>query len=150
MLAALALTAVVTRPLVAGAALFGSRLIAILFGAKYPYAAQPFAILAIGMGMHGFYTVIRNILIGLGRPGIDAVASGAAMLCTVGIGLMLVPRFALVGAALAFTTGAAMRTLIIGTFALWNLWTRFRASCPPSRRWLRRSFLLFSGLLDKS
>ena len=123
MLAALALTAVVTLPLVAGAALFGSRLIAILFGAKYPYAAQPVAILAVGMGLHGFYTVIRNILIGLGRPGIDAVASGAAMLCTVAIGLALVPRFGLVGAALAFTTGAAMRTAIIGTFAVWNLWT---------------------------
>jgi O-antigen/teichoic acid export membrane protein len=121
MLAALGLTGLATIPLVAGAVLLGPRLILIMFGEKYPDAAGPLAILAIGMGLYGFYTVMGSIWVGLGRPGIDPIATGIAMACTVIMGLTLIPRMGLDGAALAFTVGAAARLVVIAAFTLWTL-----------------------------
>jgi len=122
-LAALALTGVVTIPLVAGAIVFGPRLIFIVFGTKYPQAATPLALLAIGMGLYGFYTVMGSIWVGLGRPIIDPVATGVAMVCTLGVGLVMIPRVGLEGAALAFTIGAGARLIMIGGFTVWALST---------------------------
>jgi O-antigen/teichoic acid export membrane protein len=124
MLAALGLTSLATIPLVSGAALFGSRLVLIMFGSKYPQAAAPLAILAIGMGLYGFYTVMGSIWVGLGRPTVDPVATGLAMVCTVTAGLMLIPRIGLTGAALAFTVGAAVRLTVIVALTVWALSTR--------------------------
>lgn len=126
--AALGFTAVATVPLVAGAALLGPRLVIILFGSKYPDAATPLATLAIGMGLYGFYSVLVSIWIGLGRPVIDPVATGLAMVCTVAAGLVLIPQLGLAGAALAFTMGAALRLVVIAGFTVWALstWRRDR------------------------
>lgn len=124
MLAAIGLTGLATIPLVAGAALLGPRLILIVFGTEYPEAAEPLAILAIGMGLYGFYTVMGSIWVGLGRPTIDPVATGLAMVCTLTFGATMIPRLGLTGAALAFTIGAAMRLTVIVAFTLWALSTR--------------------------
>jgi O-antigen/teichoic acid export membrane protein len=124
MAAALGLTGVATLPLVAGAALLGPRLVIIIFGSKYPLAAQPVAILAIGMGLYGFYTVMGSIWVGLGRPGIDPVATGLAMIVTVIGGLVLIPQVGLAGAALGFTLGAGTRLAVISIFTVRFLWVR--------------------------
>jgi O-antigen/teichoic acid export membrane protein len=110
MLAAIGLTGLATIPLVTGAALLGPRLILIVFGSKYPQAAEPVAILAVGMGLYGFYTVMGSIWVGL--------------VSTLGVGLTMIPRMGLTGAALAFTIGAAMRLTVIVAFTLWTLSTR--------------------------
>ncbi len=122
-LAALGLTSVATVPLVAGVVIFGPRLILMIFGSKYPQAATPLTILAIGMGLYGFYTVMGSIWVGLGRPVIDPIATGIAMSCTLAVGLTMIPRMGLAGAALAFSIGAAARLIVIGTFTLWALST---------------------------
>lgn len=127
--AAMGFTAVVTLPLVAGAAWLGPPLVMMLFGSKYPDAATPLAMLAIGMGLYGFYSVLVSIWIGLGRPVIDPVATGLGMVCTVASGLVLIPQMGLAGAALAFTMGAAVRLAVIVGFTLWALatWPRDRS-----------------------
>src|SRR5260370_25794416 len=79
MLAAIGLTGLATVPLVGGAALLGPHLILIVFGTKYPQAAEPLGILAIGMGLYGFYTVMGSIWVGLGCPTTDPIATGLAM-----------------------------------------------------------------------
>ncbi len=121
MLAALGLTGLVTFPLVAGAILLGPRLILAVFGSKYPMAAVPLGLLAVGMGLYGFYTVLGSIWVGMGRPVIDPVATGTAMTCTLAVGLTMIPRFGLAGAAAAFTSGAAARLLVIGAFTIWTM-----------------------------
>jgi O-antigen/teichoic acid export membrane protein len=121
--AAMGLTAAVTLPLVAGAALLGPPLVKMLFGSKYPDAATPLAMLAVGMGLYGFYSVLVSVWIGLGRPVIDPVATGLGMVCTVAFGLVLIPQMGLAGAALAFTMGAALRLAVIAGFTLWALAT---------------------------
>jgi O-antigen/teichoic acid export membrane protein len=120
MVTAVGLTALASIPLVAGAALLGPRLVLMVFGAKYPDAAGPVPLLALGMGLYGFCSVIGTIWVGLGRPGIDSVATGVAMVCTVGAGLVLVPHLGLEGAALAFTAGAAARLAVIAFFTAWT------------------------------
>jgi hypothetical protein len=45
------------------------------------------------------------------------------MVCTVSVGLTMIPRMGLDGAALAFTVGAAARLSVIGAFTLWALST---------------------------
>jgi O-antigen/teichoic acid export membrane protein len=133
MLAALGLTALATIPLVSGAAALGPRLIAIVFSGKYPDAAAPLAILAIGMGLYGFYTVMGSIWVGLGRPTIDPIATGIAMTCTLAVGIALITPMGLRGAALAFTVGAAARLTVIGVFTLWAFSTRrLRHLEPPA------------------
>lgn len=121
--AAMGFTSVVTLPLVAGAATLGPPLVTMLFGSRYPDAATPLATLAIGMGLYGFYSVLVSIWIGLGRPVIDPVATGLAMVCTVASGLVLIPQLGLAGAAIAFTAGATLRLAVIAGFTLWALAT---------------------------
>lgn len=116
--AAMGFTAAVTLPLVAGAALLGPSLVVTLFGNKYPDAATPLATLGVGMGLYGFYSVLVSIWIGLGRPGIDPVATGLAMVCTVAAGFLLIPQMGLAGAALAFTMGAALRLAVLVGFTI--------------------------------
>jgi O-antigen/teichoic acid export membrane protein len=121
MATAIIFTGFATIPLVAMAVLLGPRLVLIVFGSKYPDAAEPVAILAVGMGIYGFYTVLGSIWVGLGRPIIDSVATGAAMACTLATGIILIPQIGLVGAAMAFTFGAAIRLIVISVFTLWML-----------------------------
>ena len=100
------------------AALLGPRLIPVVFGSKYPDAGGPVAILAVGMGIYGFYTVMGSIWVGLGRPMIDTIATAAAMVATVATGLVLIPHTGLAGAAIAFTSGAAIRLVVISAFTI--------------------------------
>jgi O-antigen/teichoic acid export membrane protein len=118
---ALGLTALATIPLVGAAVLFGARLVALVFGSKYQQAAEPMAILAVGMGIYGFYAVIGSVWVGLGRPVIDSVATGVAMLTTLVVGIALIPHVGLPGAATAFTCGAATRLAVIGFFTVYML-----------------------------
>jgi O-antigen/teichoic acid export membrane protein len=111
---ALALTGVLTLLAVAVLVILRAPVIAILFGSRYPRAAAPFAILALGTGLYGIYQVLEHAWIGRGYPLIDTVATGAGMVATFLLGIVLVPRLGLDGAALAFGIGAALQLLIIG------------------------------------
>lgn len=117
----LGLTAAVTLPVVVVFATFGTQLVGVVFGSKYPLAAQPLALLAIGMALYGFYLILESTWIALGRPWIDALATGIGMAVTVGLGLLLVPRTGLGGAAAAFTLGALAQLVVITGFTAWAL-----------------------------
>ena len=111
---ALALTGLLTVVSVLVLVLLRAPVIAILFGSRYPQAAAPFAILAIGTGLYGLYQVLEHAWIGRGYPLVDTLATGAGMVVTILLGLVLVPRLQLEGAALAFAIGAAVQLFIIG------------------------------------
>ena len=111
---ALALTGLLTVVSVVVLVVLRAPVIAILFGSRYPQAAAPFAILAVGTGLYGLYQVLEHAWIGRGYPLVDTLATGAGMVVTILLGLVLVPRLQLEGAALAFAIGAAVQLLIIG------------------------------------
>ena len=120
---ALAFTAVVSVPIAVGLVWFKGPIILFVFGSKYPFASRPLTALAIGMTLFALYLVFENLWVGLGRPRIVAIASGVAMVCTVSLGLVLIPRFADMGAAFAYAAGSAAQLAVIGLFTAWKLYS---------------------------
>jgi O-antigen/teichoic acid export membrane protein len=116
---ALLLATAVVVPIVLVLASFGGPIVRLIFSAKYPHAAAALPLLAVGMGVYGFYAVLESAWIGLGRPVIDAVATGAGMLATLAAGVLLVPRAGLAGAAGAFALGAVVQLVTIIAFTVW-------------------------------
>jgi O-antigen/teichoic acid export membrane protein len=110
---ALALGAVLTVPPVAFLIALARPIIRLAFGSRYEEAAVPLTVLAIGVGLYSLYNILEWSWIGRGRPSVDALATGTAMVCTVATGLILIPRYGLVGAALAFTAGSALQLMMI-------------------------------------
>jgi len=119
----LALTAAITAPLVAVLVLFKHPIILLLFGTKYPLASRPLTVLAVGMALYGLSLVLENLWIGLGHPRIAAIASGIAMVCTISLGLVLIPRIAEAGAALTFAAGSAVQLSILAAYTAWVLYS---------------------------
>jgi|GEM_PF-1276295 len=113
---ALRLTGLVTIPVTIGVILLGAPMLSLLFGGKYPLAAQPLSILAFGMACYGLYLVFESAWVSLGRPTIDAMATGTGMTMTIVTGLLAVPHMGLRGAALAFAAGALAQLLVIAGF----------------------------------
>ena len=118
---ALGLSALVIIPVVIGMAVLAGPLTAAVFGSRYPLAAQPLPVLAVGMGLSGFYVIFESVMWALGRPHIDAIATGAGMACTVALAVTLTPRWGLVGAAVAFAAGSAVKLLVLGGFTFWGI-----------------------------
>ena len=115
---ALTLTAAATAPIAAGLVWLKEPITQFVFGGRYPLASRPMTLLVIGMSLYGFSVVLENLWVGLGRPRVVAVASCAAMLLTVGLGLVLVPQLADIGAAVAFASGAAAQLAVVGLFTV--------------------------------
>jgi O-antigen/teichoic acid export membrane protein len=119
---ALLLTAVTTLPGLALMAVWGRPLIGLVFGSKYPQAPEPLTWLALGMALYGFYLVLESAWVGLGRPLIDAIATGLAMSCTIVGALLLTRPLGLAGAALGFAAGSALELVVIGAYTAWKLY----------------------------
>jgi O-antigen/teichoic acid export membrane protein len=119
--AAIALTACVSVPIAVGLVWFKEPITLLVFGHAYPFAARPVTALAAGATLYAFSLVLENLWVGLGHPRITAIASGAAMVSTVTLGLVLIPRIADIGAAVAYASGAAAQLAVIGSFTAWTL-----------------------------
>jgi O-antigen/teichoic acid export membrane protein len=118
---ALGISALAIVPIVIGMALLAQPLTLGVFGSRYPLAAQPLPVLAVGMGLSGFYVIFESVMWALGRPHIDAIATGAGMACTVVLAVTLTPSWGLMGAAVAFAAGSAFKLLVLGGFAVWGI-----------------------------
>ena len=120
-LEALRLAALLTIPQVLILVVFARPIVSLFFGSRYLQTAAPLPILSVGMGLYALYSVLEWAWIARGRPTVDAGATGAGMVATVGSGLILVPRAGLSGAAVAFALGAAVQLVVIGAISLWWL-----------------------------
>jgi O-antigen/teichoic acid export membrane protein len=112
---------VATAPLLTIFVVFGKPLTGFIFGGRYSQVSTPLAILAIGMAFYGVYLVLAGSWSGLGKPSIDAIATGAGTLATLAAGLVLVPREGLLGAAIAFSSGAMIQLFVIGGYTIRQL-----------------------------
>jgi O-antigen/teichoic acid export membrane protein len=106
----------VTMPLLVIFVAFGKPLTGFIFGSGYGEVSTPLAVLAIGMAFYGVSLVLSGSWVALGKPGIDAIATGAGTIATVAVGLLLVPRAALLGAAIAFSLGSLVQLGVIGVY----------------------------------
>ena len=115
---ALALAAAAVVPSLLVLIVLGGPIVRMIFGSRYPHSVEPLPLLAVGMTAYAFYVVLESVWVGLGRPAIDAVATGAGMLATVSVGLLAVPRAGLQGAAAAFAIGAGVQLAVILSFTV--------------------------------
>jgi O-antigen/teichoic acid export membrane protein/glycosyltransferase involved in cell wall biosynthesis len=111
---AIGLTAAVVVPLAAVTVAAARPLTLAFFGGRYAAAAGPLAVLAVGMALYGLKSVLGALWLGLGRPVVDTVATGAATAVTLAAGVLLIPGAGPLGAAVAFTAGAAAQLAVAG------------------------------------
>ena len=76
-------------------------LLAPLYGAAFRHAVAPTWVLLVGLAGGGVGGVATAYLLGAGRPGLNSLAQGAGLVVTVTLDLLLIPRFGVIGAAVA-------------------------------------------------
>lgn len=97
----LRLSAVIAVPVVVGGSLLAAPLLALVFGASYAVGAAPFRLLLVSIGFIFLYGTIHNLLLALGRLRDGTRILAVAATVNVGLNLLLIPRYGLVGAATA-------------------------------------------------
>lgn len=83
-----------------------------LAGEKYAPGAQVIGWLILGWVFHGMYMMVTNYVFFSKRTGLLSLATITAGLANVGLLLMLVPRYGLRGAAMAFVTSSALKLVL--------------------------------------
>lgn len=114
----LVLMATVTVPSVLVFVFGGQLIVTLLFGQRYEAAAAPLEVLAVGVGAFCFCSVFTNTWLGLRRPLVDTVTTGIGMACTLATAPVLIGRFGLVGAALAFSAGGVLRLVSLVAYTI--------------------------------
>lgn len=130
----LGVTVVITIPIATVMVLVGTPLIVAVFGNRYAIGANVIPILVVAQVLYGLYLVLAaSWAWGLGRPQIDPVATAAALVVTLGLGLLLVPHAGLFGAAMAYAAGAASEFVVIGAFTAWAIFIGAKPRLQPGR-----------------
>ncbi len=88
-------------------------LIPVIFGAPFRAAILPSQILLVGLAAEGMAAVASAFLYGMGRPGLNSLATGAGLAVTVALDLLLIPRWGAVGAAVASTAAYLTTTGVL-------------------------------------
>lgn len=113
-------------PVTALAAATSRRLVFLFFSAEYAPAAQPLTLLMIALGLLSAFYLLSTIAAGAGRPRVPLILSWTLVPVSVGIGLILIPRFALEGAAITTIAVSAVGAGGIGAY----MYARFRLTFP--------------------
>jgi O-antigen/teichoic acid export membrane protein len=106
---ATAVTAVAALPL----ALAAGTLLPVIYGEAFRPAIVPAYILLFGLAPEGLAGVASAFLYGSGRPGLNSLAMGVGVVVTVALDLLLIPRFAATGAAVASTAAYLTTTAML-------------------------------------
>lgn len=85
----------------AGLALIGQPLIVLVFSASFGAAYLPMLALLPGVVLLGSAKVLTNEIAGRGYPHYNSINSGLALILTVVFDVLLIPRYGILGAALA-------------------------------------------------
>jgi O-antigen/teichoic acid export membrane protein len=90
-----------------------------LYGEPFQAAITPTYVLLLGLSGSAIAGVITAFLYGDGRPGLNSLAMGAGLLITIALDLLLIPRFGVLGAALASSVAYLSTTaFLVVSFAV--------------------------------
>jgi len=103
-------------------ALAAPLVIPLLYGAAFRPAVLAAQLLCVGLVGEGLGGVVTAFLYGTGRPGLNSMAVLAGLATTVGLDLVLIPRYGLLGAAVASCVAYAVTTAAL--LACFRLVTR--------------------------
>jgi O-antigen/teichoic acid export membrane protein len=82
-------------------ALAGPLILPLVFGPQFRAAAAPAAVLLGGLVLAGVSGIVSAYFSGSGRPGLTSMAIAAGLPVTIGLDLLLIPPFGVMGAAVA-------------------------------------------------
>lgn len=122
---AAAATALAAIPL----ALLARPVIPFFYGPAFIGAVVPGQLLLIGLSVEGAAGVVTAYLFGRGRPGLNSMATFGGVVVTIGLDLLLIPHYHLIGAAVASTAAYLTTTsLLVACFLV----TRPTTAEPPA------------------
>lgn len=98
----------------------------VFFSTQYDPAAPPLTILSLALGLLSGFYLLSTIAAGASRPRIPLAIAWGLIPLAGGLGLFLIPRAHLVGAAAATTIAAAAGLLALG----WYMYRRFHLTFP--------------------
>ena len=81
-------------------------------GERYVEAAPIIGWIALGQGLSGMYLMVTNYVFYSRRTGILAITTMASAVVGISALLLLVPRYGLMGAAIAFCIGMGVRFVL--------------------------------------
>jgi O-antigen/teichoic acid export membrane protein len=94
-------------------ALAAGTLLPVVYGEAFRPAIVPAYILLVGLAPEGLAGVATGFLYGAGRPGLNSFGMGVGVAVTVALDVLLIPRFAATGAAIASTAAYLTSTVVL-------------------------------------
>ena len=83
-----------------------------LYSDVYNPSVAPLLLLLPGVAIFSIVRVLYNDLAGRGRPGVGSAITGFGLIATIGLDLLLIPSWGIVGAAIASSASYCMSALI--------------------------------------
>jgi len=101
--------------------LLGKWFVMTLLGPEYVVEMNVMIILALGMIMLATNQVVTAVLVGGGRPGIDAIGRIVAVCCASLVGWLIIPVHGPLGAAVVVLSGPLAALLTYVAIAFWPI-----------------------------
>jgi O-antigen/teichoic acid export membrane protein len=93
--------------------------IPLFYGRAFDSAVTPTRIILMGLALDAVAGVITAFLYGVGRPGLNSLAIAGGLAATVVLDLLLIPRYAAIGAAIASAVAYTSTALALLWFFVW-------------------------------
>jgi len=115
-------SACILLPAGLGAGFFCNDIISILFGKEFIYAASPFYVLLVARVIHGSIELpIGGSLSGIGRPDLPLKIDVVSATINIGLNILLIPRYGILGAAIATGISLMLAATLSLTFIIKTL-----------------------------
>lgn len=114
-------------PLVTLLSLYSAHALHLIYGSAYAAAADPMRIYTIGIGLLTVFYVFSFAFNGAGLVGVPMRLAGIGLLINITINLILIPRYALFGAA----TAELVTGIFLSVITLWSVRRHFGVSLSP-------------------
>lgn len=96
---------ITVMPLLAGILIFSEQIIALLFGSSYVSGALPLMILSIGFAYRAMKGPAGGILLSIGEINLRVIGIACATTVVILLNFILIPKYGMLGAAVATTSG---------------------------------------------
>ncbi len=106
----------IMSPLIGILIIFSKYIVLILYGREFLPAHVPMSILFGSTLLSAFTFFLGKLFLGQGRPRVYLFAGAAALVTTIGLDVLLIPLYGLVGAAIANTSGSSSYGLFISSY----------------------------------
>jgi O-antigen/teichoic acid export membrane protein len=130
-------------------ALFAAPIVPWLFGEEFRSSVTPLLCLLPGIAAFSAANVIASYLAGAGKPHLNFYVSLAGLIITVALDLLLIPRFNIIGAAIASTLSYVTSTVAIIYFFVRASNIKVRQLLWPTREDVAQGISLLRALVQR-